>query len=103
MCGVTVASCAATATEIPVFQAWGTTSRSRSAAICATRLRLGQPSDAPDVRLGHVDAAALEQVGELVSRAQPLALRDPYRRAPPELGVAVEVVGHSGVSRKNTS
>ena len=92
MCGVTIASCAATATEMPVFHAWGTTSRSCSAAIARHAPRLGQSPDAPDVGLRDVHAASLDQGRELEARRQPLALGDPHRRAARELGVAGEVV-----------
>ena len=92
MCGVTIASCAATATEMPVFHACGTTSRSRLGGHPRDAPRLGQPADPADVRLRDVRRSPVDQCRELVRVVSHSPCGDPDRRAPRELGVAVEVV-----------
>ena len=53
---------------------------------------LRQAAHTADVRLDDRDAAALDQVDELVPRREPLSGRDPHRGASLQLGVAREVI-----------
>ena len=60
MCGVTIARCAATATEMPVFHACG---HDEQVVLCGhphDAARLGESPHAPDVGLRDVHAAALD-------------------------------------------
>ena len=79
MCGVTVARWAATATEMPVFHACGTTLSPASAAMSHTRRASVRPAHPADVGLYHVHRRALDQLPELVPGGEPLTAGDRHR------------------------
>ncbi len=92
MCGVTIASWAAAATEMPVFHAWGTMSRPALGGEVADAASLGEPPDPADVGLRDLHAADVDQHLEVVAGREPLARRDPHRRARRQLRVPGDVV-----------